>query len=296
VRARGLLVVLALLLTATPLSPAGAGAAAPPLTRDVTVTGTGTGWVPVRLTRPLTFARLGQPQVLRVSDPAAFTGLLFVRQQAGPWPPGAGVVSLPEEGGLRYATTFFGHERGTNDPDDNPMVFRRTLAAGTYRLYLLARSRVTVTVRFPLASGSRRVTIPRNAAHHDVTSLAPGVPGVSVASAHSHSGTAELRRRGLVLSLTWWQGDISALHEGGSCAYAGPDPDPGPAVPSCPNGPGAMAGGQEIEQPAGRMAIGYSYVAPARWLQKAYFAVAGPLRRAGIALYWLDLGAGFPAH
>lgn len=292
-----LLVWLAVAVAAAGLPGVARARATPTLAREVTLSAAGSGWVHVRLARPVSFGKSGQPEVVRVSDPAAFVGVVLVREQRGAWPPGVGVMALPDAGGLKYGHTFFGHERGSSAPDDDPVIFRRTLPAGTYRLYLLTRAaaKVTVTVRFPVAAGRRAFTIPRNTTHHDTTSVSPGVPGTAVSPTHSHSATFALRRRGLLLNLAWWRGDISAEHQSGSCAYSGSAADPGPAVPSCPNGPGAVVGGHEVEQPAARTTIGYLYVSPARWLHKTYFVVGGHVRNAGIALYWLDLGAGFPA-
>lgn len=282
--------------TATPAVGAAGPTPLPPvLTRDVTLRGAGTGWVPVRLTAPVTFAQSGQPQVLAVSDPAAFVGVLLVREQRGTWPPGVGVLSLPRDGGRPYANVFFGHERGTSADDDLPVVFRRRLLPGSYRLYLLASAPVTVTVRFPLRTGKQSFGARTRTAHHSTVALSPGVQGAAVTPVHSHSGTFALQRRGLLLDVAWWEGEATGYTDSGSCAYSGSVPDPGSAVPSCPDGPGASVGRAELRTPAKSMSTGYSYVPAARWLQKSYYSVAGALRRGGVAIYWVELGAGFPS-
>lgn len=290
------LLVTALALAAAGL-PANAIAAAPPaLAREVTLTGAGAGFVRVRLTQATQFART-QPEIVRVSDHEMLAGVLLIREQRSNHPGGIGVVALPPDSGRPYAPVYLGAENGFATPNDYAVWYRRTLQPGTYRLYLLTRrsARVSVTVRFPVASGRSAFAVPTNTTAAATATLAPGVPGQAVAPAHAHSSRFALPRRGLLMPVMWWRGDVTAIDRADLCFYDGELPDAAPTTPVCPAAPGGVAiGGPFLLPTPDRATNFYLYVPPGRWLQKAGFQIAGNLRYGGVQLVSLDLGAGFP--
>jgi hypothetical protein len=283
-RAVALLAALAGLLVV----PSASAAPAPALTTRTTISGSRTGWT--RVTLPRAMAVDGTPTI-SVSNPAAFAGVVLVREKS--YNPESAYVVRHETGtGTVYRYGWAGQTEfgGTKD---FPVYARRVLPAGTYRLYLMASGPVTATVTWPLPGGRSSTLRPGNSTvSYDAQEKAPGVPGVAVASAYGLSARHPMARRSLLVGFTWFTGSVSAVEMFGGCKMEAPDP--APMAPTCPGG-GVNLVGLNVATPTGGMAIGYAYVGAGNWLNKSYYALAGHLTDAGNAIYFLDLGAGFPS-
>lgn len=263
-------------------------AAAPSLTPQTTITGSGTGWTRVTLTRPLPVD--GVPKIA-VDKPASFTGVALVREKSFE-PESAFVVRHETATGTVYRYGWAG--KTTHRGDKNyPVYALRVLPAGTYRLYLMATGPVKATVTWSLPGRGSSVLRPAaRTTSFDTQQMSPGVPGVAVASSHTLSGDRQMARRSLLLSYSWYSGTVSAVESFGGCKSEGTDP--APMAPVCPDSNLNLFGVGAVTPTSG-IAVGYAYVYPGHWLNKSYFALGGHLTDGGNALYWLDLGAGFPA-
>lgn len=279
----------AFLVVAAAVPAAASPAPRPPvLTSTVVVSGAATAWTRVTLARP---TKVDGVPAVTVDRPAHFDGLALVREQRGDDPPALVVQRRGLAAGPAYAYSWVG-EAVSGGQQDALLYVHRTLPAGTYRLYLLARGPVRATITFPgVPRGTVRLAPASRTAHVREEQAAAGARGVAVSPAVAFSAVHPVARRGLLLASTWYAGTASAAGQFGGCVSTAADPAPG--APGCPDGL-VTVGGVEPELPAGGQSQTAGYGAPGRWMVKGFHVVAGHLTDAGVTLYWLDLGAGFP--
>lgn len=219
---------LAAALVAVAFAPVPAGAAAPPkrvaLTEWVELRGARTGYLPVRLaapvtvgTAPVTVTGDGVAAAVLVKEPVA---LLRIGAELGRATPSAPNISFG-----------FGNARELGGG-------KSVLEAGDYRLYLMAGTSPTTTVRFRLAglpAGTTRVT-PRTPTTLIVATPAPTEAPAPARFAYLAGADHEVSGPALHGGALYVRHDVHAVTDYGLCGYSDETANPPYLyVPGCPS-------------------------------------------------------------